>query len=792
MEPLDFGEIARLLNNSGTTQINLTPIRRQEGGWSVYEAQFRAHTSTYPFTVVYLHAKATRESTEGAARAVAGRGEVHVVYPRSLEGHVKRHRRFFPSSNVKGFWTAKEYLISFIKQEIETYSGKLSANKPPYYIDPRVETPSGVPRRLPNPLLDFLVSERKGLTEAGALAVLLAEPGQGKTYMSKYIVHRLCASPHGIVPILIDSSQWHNLPLSDLGSLWRTIAHSFRHHEATIAWLEGHEDEFLRVTLKAEVFRIIFDGFDEYILRNRGAVEPFEVLETLAGLAEGSSARIMITSRTSFWSSNLAQDAVDRFLRQTGTYVYEILPFDSQHARNYFATRLGKTLFVDRAVQMYGTLRNRNPDLAGRGFVLSLVADLVERESPAAQNIGEGTELKWLMGALCEREVLRQKLPLTSGEQLKILEELAVETATGQDPTSDLLELIVESVKPDLTTSERSSTLEKLKSHPLLQLDGDSDRWRFRQEQIGIVLLGELMTESSAGDLEKLAGRIRLEGGLTEDLANMIVELLDRRGAVGVIMPELQRIVRILGNAPHQGGKLLVAACNSSRLGGSITIKAVGRFKPKGSLREERTGILLEICGGRAVEGLAFGGTISSFDLGHVLFDNCTFENVTWANCTFGEAAVFRKCTFFGGTREVRCEGLGLAQFEQCKFDREGTAWLNAMQIREGKKAYTADNLRDDIGNLLRKFLTKGGARLKTVSARNINRGSISASPHRDLIIETITASILERHHISGVAEGGYNVSDDAANAVRFYGENNILTGPVKDAFDSLAKKLSL
>lgn len=63
----------------------------------------------------------------------------------------------------------------------------------------------------------------------------------------------------------------------------------------------------------------MFDGFDEYILRNRGNVQPMEVLRPLADLAGTTSTRIVITSRTSFWNTNLLEAEVEDFLQETGS-----------------------------------------------------------------------------------------------------------------------------------------------------------------------------------------------------------------------------------------------------------------------------------------------------------------------------------------------------------------------------------------------------------------------------------------------------------------------------------------
>ena len=187
--------------------------------------------------------------------------------------------------------------------------------------------------------------------------MLLAEPGQGKTYMSQYLVSKLAEQSPGIAPVMIGSYQWRQLSLEDLSSLHKTILNSFRHFEAPIAWLEGHEEQFLRVALKADFFRIVFDGFDEYVLRNMGNVSATEVLEALFDLAMSTGARILITSRTSFWNMNFSEAELQAFLQQNRLHIYEILPFDPQHAQNYFRERLVEEKRTSKATHVHSTAR---------------------------------------------------------------------------------------------------------------------------------------------------------------------------------------------------------------------------------------------------------------------------------------------------------------------------------------------------------------------------------------------------------------------------------------------------
>jgi hypothetical protein len=434
VQTIDFQDIAQLLNYSRTTSIDPSPLQAKDGRWAIYKGTHKIHTSSLPFRVLYLYAAASQEDIKAALRALRNTEDTHIVYPQSLDRNIRTNIEIASiRKKTQGVWTTREYLVSFIKEEIQTYLKKLADQAPHDYIDPRVETPSGFMRKIPNPLLSFL---RDPETEkvVGKLGILLAEPGQGKTYMSRYLVSRISEVDKGLVPLMVGSSQWHTMPIEDQRSLSKTIAHSFRHFGATIGWLEGHEDDFLMATLKTDLFRIVFDGFDEYILRNMGVVQPLEVLETLAELAKTTGTRIVITSRTSFWNTNLPEAEVDAFIKRTSALVFTILPFDVEHAANYFKRRFPDGAKVEHALHIYNALRTKNDDFVGRGFVLSLVADLADQGGDTQRKVEASKAMLWLIQALCEREQLRQQLPFTSKEQMSLLSTFALEVAEGGLP----------------------------------------------------------------------------------------------------------------------------------------------------------------------------------------------------------------------------------------------------------------------------------------------------------------------------------------------------------------------
>jgi hypothetical protein len=104
-------------------------------------------------------------------------------------------------------------------------------------------------------------------------------------------------------------------------------------------------------------------------------------LSGLASLAAETGTRVVITSRTSFWEAEISdsQNGAGITLEQTGVFVYRLQPFDADLARRYFQLRFKSDSHkVEQAVGIFRDLSKDDPGFAGRGFVLLLVADLVE------------------------------------------------------------------------------------------------------------------------------------------------------------------------------------------------------------------------------------------------------------------------------------------------------------------------------------------------------------------------------------------------------------------------------
>jgi NACHT domain len=790
MPGIDFKDIAKLLNFSRTTNIDLAPIAEKDLKWSIHRGSHNIHTSSYPFHVLYIKSAATLDDIKGGLREISKYPDRHIVFPESMEKRAAKSpdiERMLQSE--KHVFNAKEYLVSFITEELHTYLGKVTEQSPRDYIDPFVEVPAGFSRKIPNPVLSFLLDPPT--ENLASLGIVLAEAGQGKTYMSRHLVSRISTSDRGLVPLMVDSSQWQSMTMDDQRSLAKTIAHSFRHFGSAIGWLDGHEEEFLDATLKADVFRIVFDGFDEYILRNRGLVQPIEVLDALAGLAAKTGTRIVITSRTSFWNTNIPQPELEAFLDRSKSYLFKLLPFDLEHAKKYFDHRLPANQAAE-AVKIYGDLRQKHSSFMGRGFVLSLISDLASESNRDVSRLGTNQPLKWLTESLCQREVLRQKLPLTSEDQMSILRMFAMEVAEGGAGNTELLDLCISIVRPTLDSSSHITTIEKLKSHPLIERDcTQANTWTFKQEQVRVLLLADQILNWPSERIATFVVKARLDPGLWQDLGTMLVDMLLKEFPSDVAQEKITSLIRSMCSGGTPGAEYVPTIDDGSRLAGIVALTTIDRVLPRGTARDERAAMLLSICGGSSIRNIAFLGTVASFDFRGFDFEHCRFERVGWANCKFDENTSFNACQFFGGVVAAHSEGLGRVSTPDCRFDPDAEAILNSERIREGCKKYCSEDLRSDIRFVIQRFIIKGGLGLRPVEASTLTRGAISASRYRDEIIAALSSYVLEERHISG-AGFAIHVRSDAAEAVKFYAANNVFVGPLREAFDRLIEKLHL
>ncbi|MCK9986105.1 MAG: hypothetical protein AzoDbin1_02577 [Azoarcus sp.] len=784
MATLSFEEVTRLVNLTRTTSISDKP-RAEGSGWRLYDGRYKVHAAEMPFEVLYLESKATQQNGIDAKLRLSGKSNVHVVYAESVGFKPKA---LFES--VALCLSIKDYLKSFIGSELDEYRTQLIARAPKDFVPPQLILPSSITSIAAQYPLERFFTDPPGAegSAASSCAVLLAAPGQGKTFMAEFLVSMI-AKKNSYVPLYVSSAQWTTMRVGDLSSIAKTITNSFSYFQAQIGWLHGYEEQFLRTTLKAGHFCIVFDGFDEYILRNNGAVTALDVLQTLKQLADDTDSRLLVTSRTTFWHADV-ENSGDNGTEIGRSYLnFELMPFDVSHAEKYFKLRMKDNDDAIRiAKKLFEKLRSANADFAGKGFTLKLIGDIAENK-PSVDTAIVGHPGVWLLEQICEREQLRQNLPLNSEQQLLGLRYTASQQLKSGRLTEEEVQLGIEMAAPQLDPQAVQNCVQRLGSHPLIER---REEWKFTQDQVRILLvashlLAEIKSDKNLAEIEEISRFGDVPAQDVADIAEAIIDLI-----MQAPVPEsaqLNHVIRALAAHSCVGGRLPENKDFSRRLTVQVILAIVERRAGRGSTREERASVIEELMEGRVVSGLVFGPSIPRINFSGFTFENCVFDNVQWQYCKFDETTVFTGCRFLGGG-ESYCDGLDLAEIREYVADEAGSEFIEGLQIQSGRRIYSADNLRNDIRAIIRKFVSPDGLHFKSVSEVHVTSGSVSRSRHKDEIMRELCRCNINEHEISGVSSKGYHVRDDAKEAVRFMAVNNSLSGVLAGVFERLSVRL--
>lgn len=788
MAVLTFDEVVQLVNRTRTTSISVKTVQVGEG-WRVHDGCYKVHAAEIPFKVLYLESKALLKNAQEARQAVSREPNLHVVFAESIG--------FAPKpifENAKLCQSLKSYLVSFIGSELEEYRKELSARGPKDFVAPQLQLPAGVTTAIGQYSLERFFTDppqtAASISTTKNCAVLLATPGQGKTFMAEFLVSSL-AKKSSYIPIYVSSAQWTTMRLGDLGSIAKTITNSFSYFHAQIGWLNGFEDEFLTVALKAGHFCIVFDGFDEYVLRNGGAIPAIEVLRTLKQLAEETDSRLLITSRTTFWASDVEGVAhqsdfnIDSYLR------FELLPFDTNRAIGYFDKRFpGNATVVGRAKTIFEKLREANPEFAGKGFSLKLTGDIAEhKSSEGLSNIQEHPGL-WLLKQLCEREQLRQQLPLTADQQMLALKYTSSQQLKSGVLTDDEVRFGIEMAAPRLDKVAVNNCLQSFGSHPLIEKTTD---WQFSQEQVRVLLiashlLNELNSANGFDEITEISNRSDIQISEIADISEVMIELV-RYSAISAEDVLREVIQKLFGKFCLSVAMLPKRLDFARRLIAQLLLASTELLAPRGSTREERSAKLAELVGGKTLKGLVFGPSIARLNFSGYRFEGCVFDNVQWQYCKFDASTLFVGCHFLGGS-ESQSEGVESAIFREYLGDEEGTAFVEGLQIRSGQRIYGADNLKADIRAILRKFVTPDGLHFRSVNEMHLTSGTVSKSRFKEEILRELCRDVIHKHEISGLSDKGYHVREEAREAVRFMAVNNSLSGLLDAVFNRLLEKI--
>lgn len=794
--PFDYLKIIELLScDPDLTVIPLKTTAEQKcfSHRITQQVQFSSHS----YDIIYLHSTTSVSSLLKVRTELKPKDSTVVIKPSSLKISLEKHL----GAGLKIF-TPKIFLSKLLGRA-SAYQDRVGRLALAPYIEPSFA----------------LESERssiggKGDKRVGSITVILASPGHGKTYYTKNLAAQMAknfsfeedfalSSANNALPLYVNSSQWKRIPPEMLRTLWKALTASFKYYDLPIHWLDGNEHKFLQTALGFNLFNIIFDGFDEYVLQNNGKISANNALRNLSLLARDTGSDIIITSRTTFWENAVS---LSDFELLCPMKIKRMRSFSPEKASEYFKITFETEAGLwDRAAKFYRSFYAQVADestnsLIGKGITLKLIADIF---------LAGGTELNlrdltsgksfipWMMWELCQREIQRQDLELVPEDQVSLVKKLAMKLAAGEAVrNSEFSTLLQENGFPGEIVSESGVmltefALEKLSSHPVIYRP--HDHWKFRNEQLFFHTLAEMFLEIIekenvvAQNVNEFVRRTISHNTLrAANVAIAIVEQIISRSTVENAIVDIKNVIRslisfscgITGEIKHSSMSLfatMMALQATARLANSQT--ALERTALLKSFLENNEGVFECLYFNGEVQGLSFVGEE---------FKSCVFSNVKFISCNFAKTTVFDGCSFskLGITQS---DDIVFANMDTSRFDRDTVHILNSIRARRDIINYTAELLRHDLRTTLDELLFNDLlVKEYVLKAELIDSNAAMAPSFEKILSELVMQGAIKEDSQTE----RYVLEQDAVGDFEYYFENSGLIGSLGRTQRELLGKL--
>lgn len=795
---LSFDELCELVISLGNQAIQRTAERTHEVEgklhWAIHSAAVSAGTLKFAYEILYVASECSLDSLERAQLYCRDRPSNvrQVVYAnsllkkRSFEAPLKALGRGAPQA-------VKAFLLSAFQHHIDAYVLELKKLDTEHFIQPTWTVTDHGSKSSP---IDYLRHVTIGEASEGRLGVITGEPGQGKTFLTWKLVQLALAAE--IVPIYVTSEQWANMSPIDQENLSAVIAYSFRSMGVALDIPPDKADRFIEIFLKAELFAVIFDGFDEYVFRNHARTSGQEALNDIFALCKSTDAPILITSRTTAWL-DLVQDVPGRDCIR-----WSLAPFESAQARRYFDSRFPRpaTKLSEHATQLFTIAKKQSsthsgPDLVGRGFFLPLLYELVSNSGTVLQTTNELDGMSpthWIVNELCKREEERQKIG--AGDwQLRLLKRVAVKQFSNVLVSPHQLAAWLRELgrtAPDIAKligdPSSSVAVGRLFHHPLLKFANDQTGWQIPYASIVHYLLAECLlerlesTERTTLELFLEETKLRESALVTKDVLSCVLDLVrEKYGA-----DAYRQIAKVVAkNLTDSDAPIYAASLQLRWLCTSICVAAVDQLHRDAS-PTERVIALEKMYPQFNSPDAVFSGHLVGYDLSDKTFSGSTFDNVVWVSCRFNGRTSFVNCEFIGG-QVVTCTGFGTANFSvDSRFDDQANACISRERIRAKTKNYTEAELVLDVKRVLAKLLPVEG-QTPRVKGAVLLHGTIGLFHVHQSALQIIGRHLADELSLEG-KPNVYRLRSSVRAVVTYSRGNAPFTGVVKQTYNELVQ----
>ena len=769
---MNQGLSIRDLQLLGYSEVRADPSFEEKGyPCDVFRAVATAGLRKVNATFVYLKSRATRKQAEEILGEIPTKEDVFVVVPQSTKGRSEittlcRSRGLPCHVHEDLLW---ERTRSLFHEYIDSLGSRIVTEK--YYVQPRREGDSR--SELDRELMEFL--KGKSPTTRGKLFVLCAPAGVGKTTLGRYLTVTLAkqAEHNRLIPIYVEAQHWSKLQLETVDELWAIISNSLSMYSSSLRISKELFDHMLQQGLIC----FIFDGFDELCSHRHFTFRASNVLDELAGIARESEARLILTTRTLYWKSEIAQCPPN-------VETVDLAAFNTQQAKGYFSKYFPDKLNQDRAFFLYKQLQRRiqpptvNESHASRAHFANLplcvgmVAECVKLGAVNEEffQFEEGIVHGFLQ-QICEREQERQKLRANADQQLMAFEEITMETPEKQMPDFGIELLEQVGLEPE--------DVKKMISHPLLQKNPD-ERYRFSYDFLPhyftarhlAACLRNVPTALEPRTLKLMSTEANGKGFIFDYIYDIC-----RKHDIAALSKLYSRLPR----ASYDEKSFVFHLA-----------KTFITYDPSIKTNRERMSGILEILSGtefhsgKEAADLVVIGKVDGLDFSGVTYRNCKFIDVTFSNCSANDQTQFLNCAVSGELDFVNCKRSEWAnvRLSNCTFHPPANlVWEHFAGRGVGSKE---DHIKDAMRLALSKFWkygrVEGSIRQSHWSTGSLGR-SIYCNPLRDAMLK---AGLITEGHTSGVTEGCFIFDRASLGDLQKFMDGRQLTGKLRKVYDIL------
>lgn len=655
--------------------------------------------------------------------------------------------------------TSRTLLFENVLSNLVPHSQRVE--KYQYFIEPDISLPQGETKLALTYLIEDLLSGSSDSEAQICADILVAPAGLGKTTLARALAKRLLESDRQAIPVLIESAQWQNLINLTLPNILNAALLQLMPEAGRLT-----NAKTFQLLVREQLLVPIFDGFDELCSHPNSNYNPATLIEELVDLVGDAGAKVLITTRETYWEkfgTGIAASKIKRF---------DLRGFSNDQRQRFFAKRLKDLAERDIANRLAKEIGNtlyeanfeREPLQAERAsgvpLLLELIAIYVEGNPHATFAPTSKDPIGPLLEAVCERENERQKLAISADKQMMIFEELFRDFHDDIQRTD--LALYVEYNVPGIDPG----ALDRFESHAFFSPGKDVCP---RFETLRVYFVARWLSN-------------RLENVESDET---IAQILERNSAGNTDVFDflVNRFLAIDENTvraalPH-ALKMVQARQRWEGASSAIFHLAQRLAQRLAKTKAGRTDLLLDYLGiGVPIRRIAVIGQIGGLDLSKLIFENCVFKDVEFYNCTFGDGTQFVKSRFDGSLKFENCAAAGLAKVIDCFLSDAAQEEWDIQAGRASSQTVSRNVARTAAREALRKFIGPYG--FSSIKFADRNSGILSKNPCRDQIWnELIKEGIVISHRISGVTEGGLKLIDtpDVRHEVRNFLDNAIL-GP--------------